>query len=186
MRWSILLLSVAALLASAPVGAQQGRPIPAADAQTPGLRVSLTRVRQALQQAPVEPLKGLNEHPTFKKGLDGRPTFQVQVQERQKFRDSLSTPEITSGPVPPGGLYAYEFQQAMTPRIYQTYAVCDQRELRFLGCKNYLEDYILGPVIRNISETEQARARHSARNEVDRGLTSVLAAHTGAAAANTP
>ena len=175
MRLSVLLLTVAALMAGAPAGAQEGQPSSAADAQTPGLPVSLDRIRQALEQAPVERLKGLDEKPTFK----------VEIQEKQKFQDLLSTLDFKSGPVPPGGLYGYETQRLWTPKEYQPYAVFSQRELLVVALENLLEKYLFGHVVPAIADAEQARAEQAAREDVDRALAKFLAAHPESATADT-
>jgi hypothetical protein len=175
MRLFILLFGVASVLAGAPAGAQQGQPSPTADAPTAALPVSLARIRQALEQAPVERLKGLNEQPTFK----------VEIQEHQKFQDLLSTLDFKSGPVPPGGLYAYEMLQLTTPKIFQPYAVFNQRELLVIALENLLGKYLFGHVIENISDAERARAEQAAREEVDRALAKFLAAHPDSTAAST-
>jgi hypothetical protein len=174
MRLSIVALTVAALLAGAPAGAQEGQPSSVADAQAAGLPVSLDRIRQALEQSPVERLKGLDEKPTFK----------VEIQEEQKFQDLLSTLDFKSGPVPPGGLYAYEMLQLTTPKIFQPYAVFNQRELLVIALQNLLEKYLFGHVVETISDAEHARAEQAAREEVDRELATFVAAHPESAASN--
>ena len=166
MRISVVALAVAALWVGAPAEAQQGQPSPAADAQAPGLPVSLDRIRQALARSPAERLKGLDEQPTFR----------VEITEKQKFQDLLSTLDFRSGPVPPGGLYAYEMQQVMTPRIYQPYALFTDKELLVLVLEKYLGKYLFGPLTDSTAEADRARDRQEAREEVDRALAKYLAA----------
>src|SRR4051794_39147348 len=74
---------------------------PPANAES-GLPVSLDKIRDALQQPPVQTLRGLNEIPTFK----------VEIHERPKVSldDLLKGLDFKSGPVPAAGVYGFEQQ----------------------------------------------------------------------------
>jgi len=105
------------------------------------LPVSLDKIRDALQQPPVEPLKGLNE----------RPQFRVEIRERQKIEELLQGLKFNSGPAVPGGLYAYEQQQVLFPKVdnplVQPYAAFSQSELAWVSLTSLIERYLAGRVV---------------------------------------
>jgi hypothetical protein len=186
MRFPVLPVAVAVLLAAAPAGAQEGQPSSATDVPSAGLPVSLDRIRLNIEQTPAEPLKGLHDQPPLTKELppsdSAQPTFKVEVQEQQKFRDLVKRLDFSSGPVPPGGLYAYEQMQLTTPKIYQPYAVFNQRELLVIALENLLEKYLFGQVAQSVTDAAKARAEQAAREEVDREMAEFLAEHPESAA----
>jgi hypothetical protein len=93
---------LATLAAAAMLGAQaapQPPPPPDPDA------ASVARVRAALERQPALRLDA--DVP--------KPDFVVHVVEKPWFERSVRPPDYRSGPVPPGGLYAYEQQQRLNP-----------------------------------------------------------------------
>jgi hypothetical protein len=62
----------------------------------PDLPVSIARIRAALERPDVLTLPRIT------------PDFVVDVRERQRFDKLVPPMDFRSGPVPPGGLYAYE------------------------------------------------------------------------------
>jgi hypothetical protein len=142
-----------------------------------------------IAQAPAEPLKGLHHPPMLTNeplASGGEPpTFKVEVQEQQKFRELLKKLDFKSGPVPPGGLYAYEQMQRTTPKEYQPYAVFNQRELLIIALENLLGKYLFGQMADAVGDAARARAQQDARDEVDRALAKFFAEHPEAAAPTT-
>jgi hypothetical protein len=143
----------------------------------PNLPVSLDRIRQALADAPVEPLKGLQNQPAH---------FHVDVQEQQKFEDLVANLKFDSGPPIPGGRYMYEQQQRLFPSVdnplVQPYAAYTQGELVQVLITSMVERYFAGRVVNSITSAERARAESSARAEVARAIADYCAAQPGAGA----
>jgi hypothetical protein len=137
---------VLAVLTSAPLLAQQAtKP---ADGSPPQLPVSLDHIRAALERSPVERLK-IVEH---------NADFRVVITERQRWQDLLATLDFRSGPVPPGGLYAYEQRMRNSPQwASQPIFSFDMLPLvRWLGGA--------------ISDAKRSRAEGKARVEVSRAI----------------
>ena len=179
MRLAALVL--AAILTSAVAFAQAGQAspvqyVPAADVSTgkpasADLPVSLGKIRQALETSPAEQLRGLDE----------RPHFRLEVRERRSIEDLLATIDFKSGPVPPGGLYGYEQQQILLPKVQnplaQPYAAFNQGELLTLAIEALLEKYLGGRILNAVSAARRASAEQDARDEVARALAGFLAAN---------
>ena len=104
------------------------------------LPVSLDKIRGALAQLPAEPLKGLDE----------RPMFRVTIRERQRIDDLLKTLKFDSGLAVPGGLYAYEQQQNLVPKVQnplaQPYGAFNQGELLQVSLTTLIAKYLAGRV----------------------------------------
>ena len=184
MRLAALL--VTAILIAAPVAAQQAPPStpanaasPAKDAttsdgQTSNLPVSLDKIRQALEQAPVEPLRGLDE----------RPLFRVEIRERQRIEDLLQSLKFDSGPAVPGGLYGYEQQRIMFPSVdnplAQPWSAFTQPELARVTAYSIIETliskYLVKRMLSAVTAAERASAEQAAREEVARAIAEYCAA----------
>jgi hypothetical protein len=184
MRLAALL--VTAILTAAPVMAQQAPPStpanaasPAKDAttsdgQTSNLPVSLDKIRQALEQAPVEPLRGLDE----------RPLFRVEIRERQRIEDLLQSLKFDSGPPIPGGLYGYEQQRIMFPSVdnplAQPWSAFTQPELARITAYSIIETlitkYLARRMFNAVTAAERASAEQAAREEVARAIAEYCAA----------
>jgi hypothetical protein len=182
--WS---LALAAILVAAPAAAGQppassaaDSPSPAADGQAnPSMTgqnpatatpTSVDKVREKLQQPPAEPLRGLNE----------TPTFSVEVQEKQRFQELVQQLDFRSGPAVPGGNYGYEQQQVLFPKtqypLMQPYAAFSQGELLTVAIENLLGKYAAGPIVRSIRDARQAHAEAEARQAVQKALADFWAA----------
>ena len=146
----------------------------AADAQTSTLPVSLDRIRQALEQPPVEPLRGLDE----------RPLFRVEIRERQRIDDLLQSLKFDSGPAVPGGLYGYEQQRIMFPTVdnplAQPWSAFTQPELARVVTLSFIETliskYLARRILSAVTAAERASAEQSAREEVARAIADYCAA----------
>src|SRR5207249_11230663 len=105
----LMALLFTAILTAAPDPAQQPQPSAAPESpsgeqdktrsqesknQGRGLPVSVAKIREALEQTPAISLRALDE----------RPTFRIQILERQKIEELLSSLNFKAGPVPAGGV----------------------------------------------------------------------------------
>jgi hypothetical protein len=168
-------LTLTAILLAAPAFAEQGQlPAPASsvdDAPPANLPVSMDRIKQALEQAPAAPLRGLDE----------RPHFRVQIQERQRIEALLSTLKFDSGPPVPGGLYGYQHQQVVFPSVQnpmmQPYSAFTQGQLATVAIENVLEQYLGPRMLQDIENASRARAEQTAREEVHQAFAEFCAAH---------
>ena len=129
-------------------------------ATKPNLPVSLDRIRKALEQQPAKPLLRLPDTPTFR----------IEVQERNRLQELLSTLDFRSGPTPAGGLYAAEMQRVMFPSVSnplaQPYAAFNQPELLTIIIENLVGKYLIGKAFGAITAAERERAEAAAREEV--------------------
>jgi len=185
---------VAGILTSAAVvaygvvayGAQRGQPSssssdaaesPAKDVPVSSLPVSLVHIREALKQAPAEPLRGLHEQAAH---------FKVEIQERQRIEELLATLHFKSGPVVAGGPYGYEQQRLMFPSVdnplRQPYAAFNQPELLTILIENLVGKYLLGRAINRVTSAGRARAEQAARDEVRLAAAEYCAAQPSAGA----
>jgi hypothetical protein len=141
-------------------------PSPAQDAHgddapaKPNLPVSLDRIRKALEQQPDKPLLRLPDTPTFR----------IEIQERNRLQELLSTLDFRGGPTPAGGLYAAEMQRVMFPSVSnplaQPYAAFNQPELLTIIIENLVGKYLIGKAFGAITAAERERAEAAAREEV--------------------
>jgi hypothetical protein len=118
------------------------------------LPVSLERIREGLA----------SEKPSILDALDRQPNFRVEVEEkRPNFAEMFPPGSFDGGPVPPGGLYAYEQQRMLfpnsTPALFSFDALPVFRQL-----------------VNAISEARRARAAAAAREEVERAMAEFCAA----------
>jgi len=125
------------------------------------LPVSLDKIKEALQQPP--------SALTFRT-LDETPTFRMQILERQKIEELLSTLNFKAGPVPGGGVYGFEQQRQMFPAVdnplRRPYAAFSQGELLTILIENLVGKYLAGKAINAVSAAERARAETAAKEEV--------------------
>ena len=143
--------------------------------QTADPPVSLDKIREGLKQPPGQPLKGLNEQ-----AAQEAAHFKVQIEERRKIEELLSTLDFKSGPVPAGGVYAYEQQRLLHPPVdqplMQPYAAFSTSELLTIAIENLMGRYLAGRAIDAVSAAERARAEAAARDEVARAMADFCAA----------
>ena len=136
---------VAAVAAGALMVALQAPTPP--DTSSPGLPVSVDRIRAALDRPDI-----LTLHPVT-------PDFVVSVSERERFEKLVPPPDYRSGPVPPGGLYAYE-----------------QLQRAGLGSAQPLFLVDLIAIGRGIASLRAAHAASAAREDVRRAIAEYCAA----------
>jgi len=123
-----------------------------AHAQEP-LPVSVARIREALANAPTDPFINLRTPAQFR----------VSIVERPRFFDLPPASDWRGGPIPPGGLYAYEQRQQIGPSLAQPLISIDVLPIASL----------LAASVRSAS---RARALEAARNEVRREIAMYCAA----------
>ena len=171
----LMALLFTAILTAAPAPAQQPQPSAAPESpsaeqdktrsqesknQGRGLPVSVAKIREALEQTPAISLRALDE----------RPTFRIQILERQKIEELLSSLNFKAGPVPAGGVYMYEQQRQMFNPVdhplMQPFAAFSQGELLTILIENLVGKYLGGKAVDAISKSERARAEAAAREEV--------------------
>lgn len=170
----LLALALTGILIGARAFAQSGQP-PAPPSSTDdgqeNLPVSLDRIRQALEQAPAEPLRGLDE----------RPHFRVQIEERRRIDELLSTLKFDSGPAVPGGVHGYQQEQLAFPSVQnplmQPYSAFNQGQLATILIENLLVRYFGSRMLQGIADDSRTRAEQAAREEVQRALAEFCATH---------
>jgi len=167
MRLFFLLVAVASL--GVPLAAQQNSASSKSDASaqetsagadTAALPVSLDRIREELAK-PERPL-------TIK--IDVPADFRSNVTEQQKLDELIKSFDFRGGPVPSGGLYAYEQQRLVfnptNNPLAQPYAAFSGGEFLTVAAESLLEHYIGGKAIGALTKAERARAEASARADV--------------------
>ena len=175
MRLMALLLT--ATLAGRAVTAQQAGPSPpaaprstepdATPAASRDLPVSLDRIRDGLARIATPGLLVRDVHDT--------PTFRIEILERRKIEELLSTLDFKSGPRPPGGVYAYEQNRMLFPAVdnplAQPYAAFNVGELAVLSAESVAENLIgakyVAKALKNAFRSHQEEA---ARAEVERAI----------------
>jgi hypothetical protein len=180
------LLSV--MLTAGPLRAQQGTssgvvPPPSSfdsgGESRDGLQVpvSLDRIREALAQPPpAEPLKGLNEQPTFR----------LQVQERQKFELLMEKIRFEGGGGPEvfGGRANYDMQRLLFPPVdnprVQPYGAFNTGEILTLAAEAAAAKLVATRVSQVFSGLLGRQTEQEAREEVARALAAFQAAQTAA------
>jgi hypothetical protein len=191
MRASALLF--VAMLMTAPVAARQARgpetapatspdPAPASASQPAkpaDLPVSLDRIREALERPPLFPVQApINQ-----------PLFRVDVQQRNRLQDILSTLNFSSGPRPAGGLYAAEAQRVMFPSVSnplrQPYAAFSQSELLTIIIENLAGRYLADKLVGAVTANDRAAAEAAARDELRRTIAEYCAGQPNQGAAIT-
>jgi hypothetical protein len=137
--------------------------------------VSLDKIRERLRQAPTEPLRGLTEQ-----AAQEAAHFKIQVEERRRIEELLSTLDFKSGPTPAGGLYAYELQRIVHPPVdqplMQPYAAFSTGELLTIALETLVGKYLGGRAIEAVTAAERAHAEAAAREEVGRAMAEFCAA----------
>jgi hypothetical protein len=163
----LLALLFTAILLASPAGAQQTPASPLQDgtqgqpAAVPGssLPVSLTKIREALETTPSSSLN-----------VDERLIFRVQIQERQRIEELLSTLDFKAGPIPAGGIYMAEQNRIMFPSVdnplRQPLAAFNQPELLTILIENLAGKFLAGKATSAISKAERANAEAAAKDEV--------------------
>jgi hypothetical protein len=140
----------------------------------PSLPVSLEHIREGLKRQATESLLKKAEIPA---------DFRVHIIEQQKLDAMLSKLDFKSGvgPIPAGGVYAYEQQRRLFNPVdnplAQPYSAFSGRELITIALENLLARYLGGALVDGISDAERARAERAAREEVERDINTYCRRH---------
>jgi hypothetical protein len=175
MRLMALLLT--ATLAGGAGTAQQATPSPpvaprptepdTTPAATRDLPVSLVRIRDGLARMTTPGL--------LLRGVEDTPTFRVEILERRKIEELLSTLDFKSGPKPPGGVYAYEQQRMLFPSVdnplVQPYAAFSPGELAVVTAESAAANLIGAKyVAKALKHAFRSYQEEAARAEVERAI----------------
>jgi hypothetical protein len=157
----------ATLLAPAPA------PTPAPTDEKPALDfpVSLEKIRDALEHAPATPVIT-----AFSK----KPDFRVEIRERRKIDELLSTLNFKAGPTPAGGIYAYEQNRMVFPPVdnplAQPYSAFNQGQLLTILVENLVGKYLGERVVGSVTKAMRENAEAAARREVEEAIAEFCAA----------
>jgi hypothetical protein len=138
----------------------------------PSLPVDLDKIKGALAQEPVEPLRGLNNVANFK----------VEIRERSKItlEDLIAAMDFDTGPVVGGGVYAYEQNRLAFPSVdnplRQPYAAFSQSELLTIVIENLAAKYLGGKALNAVTSAQRSAAEQAARHEVQVSIAEYCAA----------
>ena len=131
------------------------------------LPVSLDKIKKELEQPPAPMLRG----------LDDKPTFKIEIHEKPKFSldDLIRSLDVKAGPVPAGGVYAFEmykqqFNSTNNP-LAQPYAAFNTGELLTILVENLVGKYLAGKVGNAVTGASRERAVTAAREEVQQAIT---------------
>jgi hypothetical protein len=134
------------------------------------LPVSLDRIREGLRKAPEQPLL---------RGLDREADFRVEVREKAKLEEILKKLEFKTGPVPAGGLAAYEQQMRLfSPSerpLMQPYAAFSGGEMVTIAIQNLIARYLGKPLVGAFTDAAHENAEAAAKEEVDRKISAYCA-----------
>lgn len=172
----LLVVVILGALAARPAAAAQrpatssspNPPPSAADTNTPAdinLPVSLEKIRESLgRPVPLSLLKRFADTPTYR----------LEIEERRRIDELLTTLDFKAGPTPPGGLYNFEQQRLVFPPtdkpLAQPYAAFNTGQLLTVAAENLAARALAGPVVESVSRAQRRRAQDSARRVVDAAI----------------
>jgi hypothetical protein len=171
-----LTICLTALLIPLPLVAQDAKHKEPAPLNLP---ISVDKIREGLSQpAPAEQMKGL--------AAAEQPTFRVNVTEQQKFEELLAKIRWEpAGPRVAGGIYAYEQQERLFPRInnprVQPYSAFTSGEVATLAVEALIEKYVADKMAHVVGTALREQAEREAREEVGRALAEYRTAQPAAA-----
>jgi hypothetical protein len=150
--------------ASSPSAPAQVESSSAQDAPALNLPVSLDRIRRSLERPPMFPIMGIRDQPTFR----------VEVQERNRLQDILSTLDFGAGPTPAGGLYQAEMQRVMFPSVSnplrQPFAAFNQPELLTIIIETLTGTYLVKKAAAALTKADREAAETAARDDLRRAV----------------
>jgi hypothetical protein len=172
--WSLILmlpLLLASLAGAGEASAQSGTPSTQTPADPPAnsgsLPVSLDRIREGLSQ------------PGLQLQTEIPPDFRIAILEQQKLDDMLSKIDFSGGPVPAGGLYAYEQQRRLFDPVrrplMQPYAAYNGGQLITVALENLLAQYLGRPLLDAAAGAARARDEQAAKEEVAQAIAAYCA-----------
>ena len=168
----ICVLAVATVISGPAEAAQkpaQDKPQPPATVAPDELPVSLDRIQKALANTP-----------KLRFDTEGRPVFRVQVFGEQPTIDDILGPDWAKGPTKYGTMTHQEFLAMVTPQEFQGYAAYTNKEGAQIAASSFALQWALQKAIRKFRETQDAREREAARQEVLEALNALEAARAKA------
>jgi hypothetical protein len=112
----------------------------------------------------------MRPRPLLESGLERTADFRVEILEQARFYEFLSKLEVKAGPVPAGGVYAYEQQRRLfspTSRpLAQPYAAFSGGELITVALQNVLGRYLFDKLVNAASSREAQAAREEVALEI--------------------
>jgi hypothetical protein len=160
-------LLLAAMLAGEPPQSQMS----AQQDASRDLPVSLDKIKSALEDTTIVPrLRGLDEVPTFKVEIhESAQPFSLEDELIKRL-----SPGFKAGPVPAGGVYAFEVNRVISNGtsnpLAQPYAAFNQPELLTVLVENLVGKYLAGKAMSAVTAAERAHAEAQARDEVHRAV----------------
>jgi hypothetical protein len=147
---------------------QQQKPQPPA-LNPADLPVDIARIRQALARTPRLQFDELD-----------RPVFRVEIFGEQPTIEEILGPDWATGPVKYGAMTHQEFLNLVTPKDVTGYAAFSNAEAATVATTSFLLQWTLQKAIAKFRETEDAREREAARQEVLEALEALEAARAKA------
>jgi hypothetical protein len=146
-----------------------------AAAQPPGeLPVSLKRIKQALSTPPA--LKVLDP----KEVRDGRPVYRVDIEADKIDIRAILGNDLLRGPVPYGGMTHQEFLDMVTPNSVKGYAAFSNGEGLTVAATSIALQWAVLKAIDQLKKARDARAKESARKEVEEAIDALRKARKAA------
>jgi hypothetical protein len=144
------------------------------DDPSSGNPISLDKVRTGLENTPPDTaIRGLSDEAVH---------FQVEVQERQKIVDLLSTLDFKNGPkgaIYPGGRTQYDIDRLVNDPVEhplaQPYAAFSTSELITIAVENLTAKYLGGRIVDAAASADRARAERAAREDVGKAMANFCA-----------
>jgi hypothetical protein len=136
-----------------PTPPQQNPPPPKVNPEE--LPVSLDRIQKALANTPM-----------LRFDEADKPIFRVQVFGEKPTIDDILGPDWATGPVKYGGLTHQEFLAMVTPKDIQGYGGLTNSEGATIAATSFALQWTLQKAIKKFKETQDAREREAARQEV--------------------
>jgi hypothetical protein len=138
-----------------------------AGAKSAELPVSLDHIREGLKRQATDSLLKRTDIPA---------DFRIHIIEQQKIDDMLSKLDFKSGtgPIPAGGIYAYEQQRRLFNPVdhplAQPYSAFSPGELITIAIENLVARYAGGALLNSLGSAARATAERDAREEVARDV----------------
>jgi hypothetical protein len=144
-------------------GAAEPASQPVSEDKALDLPVSLDRIREGLARPPALPsLRALERIPDFRTEVEG-------------WRNELFRPEdVRPGPIPAGGLYAYEIQRLFMSSVdnplRQPYAAFSQGQLLEVALMSVVQTLAARTATRAVKTAYRSAQERAAREEVERAM----------------
>lgn len=144
------------------------------NAQPPGeLPVSLSRIKRALAQPPTIRLLEPRER-------NGRPVYRVDIEAQKIDIQEILGRDFVRGPVSYGGMTHQEFLNLVTPDYAKGYAGLSNGEGMMIAATSIALQWAVLKAVDKFKDAKDARAKESARREVEEALEALKKARRAA------